>query len=100
MSKTTCNSCSKNTRTDSIEKEYTRLDMQLEDTRHNRDMKRMMALLIVILCMWFATIFGFVWYISQYDYAGYEISQDAGYGNANYIGGDGDINNGETKNQD
>ena len=99
MAKTGCGNCAHKSTDESLEKSYTRIDMQLADTRHNRDMKRMTILLIVILCMWFATIGSFVWYVSQYDYVGYDISQDVGDGNANYIGGNGDINNGETKNQ-
>lgn len=54
--------------------------------------------LFLVICLWFATIGGFVWYISQYDYVSY--TQDAGDGGtASIIGGDGDIYNGETKAQ-
>ena len=38
--------------------------------------KRLWVALIVVLCMWTATIGGFVWYISQYDYVSY--TQDGG----------------------
>lgn len=55
--------------------------------------KRWFVACIVILLMWLATIGGFVWFISQYDYESYEITAD-GNSNANYIGEDGNIYNG------
>ena len=63
--------------------------------------KRWFIACLVILSMWLATIGGFVWFISQYDYESYEITAD-GDSNANYIGEDGNIykggfNQGEEK---
>ena len=55
--------------------------------------KRWFIACLVILSMWLATIGGFVWFISQYDYESYEIAAD-GDSNANYIGEDGNIYNG------
>lgn len=55
--------------------------------------KRWFIACLVILSMWLATIGGFVWFISQYDYESYEITAD-GDSNANYIGEDGNIYNG------
>ena len=55
--------------------------------------KRWFIACMVILSMWLATIGGFVWFISQYDYESYEITAD-GDSNANYIGEDGNIYNG------
>ena len=55
--------------------------------------KRWFVACMVILLMWLATIGGFVWFISQYDYESYEITAD-GDSNANYIGEDGNIYNG------
>lgn len=55
--------------------------------------KRWFIACMVILSMWLATIGGFVWFISQYDYESYEITAD-GDSNANYIGEDGNVYNG------
>lgn len=54
--------------------------------------KRIIAILIVVLCLWFSTIGGFVWYLSQYEFTSYTVDSKDG-GNANFIGNDGDINN-------
>lgn len=60
--------------------------------------KRLWIILIVILSLWAATIGGFVWYISQYDYIGY--SQDGnGYNNVNVNNGGSVQNNNGTKSQ-
>ena len=48
----------------------------------------LMALLLA------GTIAGFLAYLSQYDFAGADISIDAADGHANYIGQNGDIRNG------
>lgn len=66
--------------------------------KHERQtiIKYLWRTLALVICLWFATIGGFLWYISQYDYVSY--AQDAGDGGtASIIGGDGDIYNGETK---
>ena|GEM_PF-1235513 len=60
--------------------------------------KRLWIILIIILSLWTATIGGFVWYISQYDYIGY--SQDGnGYNNVNVNNGGSVQNNNGTKSQ-
>ncbi len=47
---------------------------------------------MVILCMWLATIGGFLWFLNQYNFESY--TQDgAGYNNIN-TGTQGDVNNG------
>lgn len=61
-----------------------------------KDSKRWFIALLVVLSMWFATIGVFIWYINQYDYTSYEVKSEDG-GNANYIGQDGDIHNGESE---
>lgn len=54
--------------------------------------KRLITALIVVICLWFLTIGGFVWYLSQYDFQSY--NQDGnGYNNIN-TGTQGDVNNG------
>lgn len=62
--------------------------------------KRWFVACMVILLMWLATIGGFVWYLSQYDFESYEtvIEQD-GEGINNYIGENGDIVNGSKSNE-
>lgn len=57
--------------------------------------KRLATILIIVICLWFATIGGFVWYLNQYDFSSYTVDSQDG-GNANYIGNDGDITNGES----
>lgn len=32
--------------------------------------KRIIAILTVVICLWFSTIGGFVWYLNQYDFTG------------------------------
>ena len=68
--------------------------------RQERQIKRLGIALIVAVAMIFASnaIWLYAW--MQYDYSGEEIivEQDAtDGGNANYIGDDGDINNGVSK---
>lgn len=59
---------------------------QLKDT-----IKRQWIALVIVLCLWAATIGGFIWYINQYDYVSY--SQDGeGYNNIN-TDVQGDVNN-------
>lgn len=54
--------------------------------------KRMFALVLIVLALWFTTIVGFVWYINQYDYTSYEVQQDGEWGNTFIDGGnEGDI---------
>ena len=58
--------------------------------------KRRFIVIIVLLALWFATIAGFIWYISlPVDEEVVTIDNDDG--NANYIGNDmnGDLYNGE-----
>lgn len=62
--------------------------------------KKWFTICMVILSMWLATIAGFIWYLYQYDYEVSEtaIEQSAPDGGVNnFIGNDGDILNGETK---
>lgn len=58
--------------------------------------KRMFIALVTVIALWFSTIIGFVWYINQYDYTNETITVDSqSSGDANYIGNDGNIYNGE-----
>lgn len=64
--------------------------------REERQQKRLIVVIIVLIILLFAT--NLIWMIAwnQYDYIdeGVDIDLDAESGNANYIGNDGDINNG------
>lgn len=60
-----------------------------------RQNKRVFTALITVIILWFATISGFVCYLSLYDITAetYDItSSDGGF--ASYVGNDGDIYNG------
>lgn len=61
--------------------------------------KRWAIAFFTVLFLWFATICGFVWLWNQYDFASYEVTSNDG-GNANYIGNDGNITNGESASAD
>lgn len=64
--------------------------------RAERRDKRFIVALIIITIMMFVSNICWLWAWSQYDYMGEEITVDSkDGGNANYIGHDGDINNGE-----
>ena len=60
--------------------------------------KRLVLALFTVLALWALTIGGFVWYLNQYDYSLYQLESNDG-GNANFIGNDGDITNGERKSE-
>ena len=62
--------------------------------------KRLYIILIVVLCMWFATI-GYLVYIlndiSNVETTTQEVSQENSDGTNNFVGNDGDIINGDAK---
>lgn len=72
--------------------------------RAERMNKRLIVALIVAIALLFATNVIWLLTISQYEILGSEVTVDTeGKGNANYVGQDGDIYNGEnngTKNSD
>lgn len=81
----TCDSCGEKNRSEEW-------SLSAELAKNNR---RLFIVILVLIFLWFSTIFGFVWYLNQYDYAVYDVDMDAlDGGNANYIGNDGDIYNG------
>lgn len=88
--KKTCNGCG----SFNEEQETESFAMQLLRgyAKHN---KRWFITCMVILSMWLATIAGFVWYLYQYDFVSYDVSQDGQWGNTFIDGGNqGDINYG------
>lgn len=67
---------------------------------YGKQAKNWFIAFIIVVCLWFATIGLFVWYLQLYDFSSetYTVEQDStDGGNANYIGGNGDITNGETE---
>ena len=62
--------------------------------RAERIIKRLIIALIVAVILIFASNGLWLWYFSGFDVESYELVTDDG-GNANYIGNDGDIFNGE-----
>lgn len=54
--------------------------------RNERTVKRLVAAIIVMAIILCVTIGGFLWYLSQYDFAGEDVTVDASNGHANYIG--------------
>lgn len=67
--------------------------------RAERTAKRLIIALIIAVTLIFASNVIWLAYISQYDFESYELSTEGG-GNANYIGNDGDIYNGESHSQE
>lgn len=66
-------------------------------TRMERTNRRVWILCIILIVALLGTNVGWLWYESQFQYYETEITQDTGEGGYNnYIGNDGDINNGTT----
>ena len=57
--------------------------------------KRMFIAFMITLFMLFASNLAWLWVFQSYDYSSYQAESNDG-GNANIIGNDGDINNGES----
>lgn len=58
--------------------------------------KHAVIVLVILVTLILGSIVGTAIYVfSNYDFASYEYDQDVGSGNANMIGNDGDITNGE-----
>ena len=66
---------------------------------YKAESKRWFAILIVVLCMWFATIVGFLYYINNVDYMETEEIADTSDGGNACVGdncSNGDINYGKS----
>ena len=67
-----------------------------EQARHERTVKRLVIALLISITMLFASNLAWLWFFNQFDITSEEIMVDGTeQGNANYIGADGVINNGE-----
>lgn len=85
-----CNSCNKN----SENKAVPYIVYESEAARHERTVRRFIIALIVAFALLVASNLAWLYAWMQYDYTSEEIQVDANNGTANYIGHDGDINNG------
>ena len=64
--------------------------------RNERTVRRLIVALIIATALIFISNIAWLWAWTSYDYTSEEITVDSkDGGNANYIGHDGDINNGE-----
>lgn len=66
------------------------------ETRHDRRERRLLIALVLVVVMMFASNLAWLYYYSQYEYVEEStVTVDGKDGNANYIGQNGDIHNGE-----
>lgn len=76
------------------EKKEMREEHQKAIDKERENYKKIIKWICIAFATFIIAVFGTVFYIfNNYDFATYE--QDVEYGNANYIGNDGDISNGE-----
>ena len=68
--------------------------------RAERAAKRLWVVIILLIMMLVSTNAAWIWYESQFETITTEVTQENADGYNNYIGNDGDINNGEANNQD
>ena len=76
-----------------IEERSFAMDLLSEFKKTN---KRMFIIILVLIGVLVASNFYWLYTFTQYDFEVYSINSEDG-GNANYIGNDGDIDNGERK---
>lgn len=74
----------------------TQLELERKEARMDKQDKTIKMLIGVILSIILIVVGSIVWLFSNYDF--YAYNQDIETGNANFIGGNGDITNGETNN--
>lgn len=67
--------------------------------RMERIIKRLVFALVMAVVLLFSSNAFWLYEWCQYDYVSEEVSMDAGYGNASYIGNDGRIYNGENSSE-
>ena len=67
--------------------------------RFERTNKRLWITVILLIVLLVGTNAGWIWYESQFIEQTIEVTQENADGYNNYIGNDGDINNGETNDQ-
>lgn len=67
--------------------------------RAERSAKRLWAVIILLIVFLVASNGVWIWYESQFETITTEVTQENADGYNNYVGNDGDINNGKTNNQ-
>ena len=65
-----------------------------EMARHERTVKRLIVALVLTIALLFASNAAWLCFFNQFDFVGDTTMQEAA-GNANYVGNNGDITNGE-----
>ena len=72
-----------------------------EQARHERTIKRLVIALLISIVLLFTSNVAWLWFFNQFDITSEEITVDGTQaGNANFIGEDGVINNGEREIQE
>lgn len=71
------------------------------EIRHERTIKRLIIALVISIVLMFASNALWLWAWTSYDYSSEEVVKvDGKQGTANYIGNDGEINNGENSSKE
>jgi len=70
---------------------------EAEMARHERTIRRLLIALVASIMLIFISNIGWLIFFNQFDYAIDTVTQELDSGNANYIGADGTINNGEAE---
>lgn len=78
-----------------MEKDVPYLVYEGQMARNERSIKRLIIALIIAVILIFATNMAWLYAWNLYDYSTETVEIDSGEGIANYIGNDGEINNGE-----
>lgn len=92
----TCTGCKEKKTKAELPENIPYIAYDMAQARNERHIKRMIVALIVAVALMFATNIAWIWVWNSYEYSTEEILVDSyDGGNANYIGNDGDIINGE-----
>lgn len=78
-----------------MEKDVPYLVYEGQMARNERSIKRLIIALIIAVILIFATNMAWLYAWNLYDYSTETVEIDSGEGIANYIGNDGEINNGK-----
>ena len=78
-----------------MEKDVPYLVFEGQMARNERSIKRLVIALIIAVILIFATNMAWLYAWNLYDYSTETVEIDSGEGIANYIGNDGEINNGK-----
>ena len=78
-----------------MEKDVPYIVFEGQMARNERSIKRLIIALIIAVILIFATNMAWLYAWNLYDYSTETVEIDSGEGIANYIGNDGEINNGK-----